>query len=106
MALIQLMGDTKTRTFTKILIVLVVAALLSSTGFVVGYLKGASSCKTINVSNAKKSLKYSQSASGATAKYNLEQQKKTAEVQQQINEVIHECLPTPMPTDLIDALNQ
>ena len=106
MAMIQLMGDTKTKRFAHLLTVLVVAALLGAGGFVGGYLKGAASCKTINVSKAQKSLVAAQAASRNTATFTLKQQQQTQVVKKQIKEVTHECLPTPMPFDLIDALNK
>jgi hypothetical protein len=85
---------------------LVVAALLIGGSFAAGYLKGAMSCKSINVSKAQKSLELSQAASRSTAKFNLEQQQKTVQAQQTVKEIDHECLPTTMPPSLIDALNQ
>lgn len=100
------MGDTKTRTIVIALTVLVVAALLIGGAFAAGYLKGSMSCKVINVAKATKSLEYSQDASRATAEFTLEQQKRTVETQRQIKESEHECLPTSMPDDFFDSVNQ
>ncbi len=92
--------------FRKSLVVILGVAVVASTGFGVGYVKGASSCKSINIAKARKSLKLTQEASRSTAKFNLDQQALISNLKSELKEVHHECLSTPMPNDLIDLLNQ
>ena len=82
-------------------------ALLGAVGiFFFGYLKGTASCQAVNAEVAKESLEISQQASGRTAQFTAAQRDLIADLQNQLTELRHECLESPMPSDLIDLLNQ
>ena len=105
-SLIQLSGDTKTKTFRNVLVLAVSVLVIAGVSYAAGYLKAASSCKSIDVTRAEKSLGFSQDATRETSAFNVAQQKKIAELQQELEEVSHACMPQEMPSGLIDLLNE